>query len=636
MMNSRQRRILEYLSDKKIWIKGKELSRIMGVTDRTIRSDIDLLNQELPGIIESSTREGYQLNYNKYQTYKDLNTDVIPQTPDERSIYIIKILLFSKKRQKIMDLQDELFVSEHTIEGDIKRIRDLIKPYGGLKLVREKNTIFFQGNEHLKRKIYRDLLTNEIKDNFLNINRTALLYSRFDLVQVTKIFEETLNKYNYSVRETAIPMIVVHMGISIERMLSGHYLTDDSINKQVDQRIEFEISKYFYERIIQIVPIKYSITEVRGFANILMGYQNAYHLNDLFEYKNKIVDISKLLDEVTKVLYETFDLDFSMDEDFKNGLHLHIQSLVLRIKNGTVIPNAHLQEIKKSYPLIFEMGLVISRLIGNAFGFELSESEVGFISLHIGAAYDRLSNKKKHQVLLIAPHNRSLSKLTKGKITNMFKERLEIVAIHEYYVEKHIENMNVDLIITTLPIDHNLEVKTVQISMFLNHEDEGTIFRALNELDKEEFNLEFGNQFGTLIDERFFFKDLEKETPEEVIDYMSQKLYENGIVSKDFKDSILDREAMSSTSFSYSIAIPHPLDLKSKQSKVAVALLRKPIQWGSYNVKLVMMLAINEKDSSTMWLFFDWLSETITNPSKMSKLLQSKNRNEFVHWMMDD
>ncbi|MCG4457745.1 HTH domain-containing protein, partial [Erysipelothrix rhusiopathiae] len=67
-MNSRQRRILEYLSYKKIWIKGKELSRIMGVTDRTIRSDIDLLNQELPGIIESSTREGYQLNYNKYQT----------------------------------------------------------------------------------------------------------------------------------------------------------------------------------------------------------------------------------------------------------------------------------------------------------------------------------------------------------------------------------------------------------------------------------------------------------------------------------------------------------------------------------------------------------------------------------------
>lgn len=635
-MNSRQRKILEYLSDQKTWIKGKELSRIVGVTDRTIRSDIDSLNQEHPGIVESSTREGYQIDISKYQSLSYADVDVIPQTPDERSIHIIKILLFSKKRQKIMDLQEELYVSEHTIEGDIKRIRELIKPYVGLKLIREDNSIYFQGNEHVKRKIYRDLLTNEIKDNFLNINRTALLYSRFDLVQVTKVFEDTLEEFNYSVRETAIPMIVVHIGITIERMLSGHYLSLESVNKQAGDGIEFEITKCFFEKITKMVPVEYSEAEARGLANILMGYQNAYHLSETIEYKGKTVDVAKLLDDVTDVLLDTFDLDFSQDNDFKSGLHLHIQSLVLRMKNESVIPNAHLQEVKKSYPLIFEMGLVIGRLIGNAFGFELSESEVGFISLHIGAAYDRLSVKKKHQVLLIAPNNRSLSKLTKGKITNMFKDRLEIAEVSEYYVEKEVINMNIDLIITTLPIDHSLEIETVQISMFVNHEDESKIFRVLNELDKEQFNLEFGNQFGTLIDERFFFKDLDKETPEEVIDYMSQELYENGIVSKHFKESIFDREAMSSTSFIYSIAIPHPLDLESQQSKVAVALLKKPIQWGSYNVKLVMMLAITEEDSATMWLFFDWLSETITNASKMSKLLQSKNRNEFVHWMMND
>lgn len=635
-MNSRQRKILEYLSDQKTWIKGKELSRIVGVTDRTIRSDIDSLNQEHPGIVESSTREGYQIDISKYQSLSYADVDVIPQTPDERSIHIIKILLFSKKRQKIMDLQEELYVSEHTIEGDIKRIRELIKPYVGLKLIREDNSIYFQGNEHVKRKIYRDLLTNEIKDNFLNINRTALLYSRFDLVQVTKVFEDTLEEFNYSVRETAIPMIVVHIGITIERMLSGHYLSLESVNKQTSDGIEFEITKCFFEKITKMVPVEYSEAEARGLANILMGYQNAYHLSETIEYKGKTVDVAKLLDDVTDVLLDTFDLDFSQDNDFKSGLHLHIQSLVLRMKNESVIPNAHLQEVKKSYPLIFEMGLVIGRLIGNAFGFELSESEVGFISLHIGAAYDRLSVKKKHQVLLIAPNNRSLSKLTKGKITNMFKDRLEIAEVSEYYVEKEVINMNIDLIITTLPIDHSLEIETVQISMFVNHEDESKIFRVLNELDKEQFNLEFGNQFGTLIDERFFFKDLDKETPEEVIDYMSQELYENGIVSKHFKESIFDREAMSSTSFIYSIAIPHPLDLESQQSKVAVALLKKPIQWGSYNVKLVMMLAITEEDSATMWLFFDWLSETITNASKMSKLLQSKNRNEFVHWMMND
>ncbi|MDE8055253.1 HTH domain-containing protein [Erysipelothrix rhusiopathiae] len=387
-MNSRQRRILEYLSDKKIWIKGKELSRIMGVTDRTIRSDIDLLNQELPGIVESSTREGYQLNYNKYQTYKDLNTDVIPQTPDERSIYIIKILLFSKKRQKIMDLQDEFFVSEHTIEGDIKRIRDLIKPYGGLKLVREKNTIFFQGNEHLKRKIYRDLLTNEIKDNFLNINRTALLYSRFDLVQVTKIFEETLNKYNYSVRETAIPMIVVHMGISIERMLSGHYLTDDSINKQVDQRIEFEISKYFYERIIQIVPIKYSITEVRGFANILMGYQNAYHLNDLLELSD-IYGVSGMEYRVVKYLQEKINLPLEQD-----GIG---SALFTQKGNGLRIMVAtHMDEVGFYVKKIDEDGYLFLQPVGGIWPHVIMNQEVVVINDHDEEFYGIIGSKAMH------------------------------------------------------------------------------------------------------------------------------------------------------------------------------------------------------------------------------------------------
>ncbi|WZU03159.1 PTS sugar transporter subunit IIA [Erysipelothrix sp. D19-032] len=83
------------------------------------------------------------------------------------------------------------------------------------------------------------------------------------------------------------------------------------------------------------------------------------------------------------------------------------------------------------------------------------------------------------------------------------------------------------------------------------------------------------------------------------------------MVSEHFKQSVLDREKMSSTSFIYAIAIPHPLDLESHQSKVAVAPLKKPIRWGSYDVKLVMLLAITEEDSAKMWLFFDWLSKPL-------------------------
>lgn len=41
IMQMRQKRILEILREKRGWIAGKELSTILSVSDRTIRSDID-------------------------------------------------------------------------------------------------------------------------------------------------------------------------------------------------------------------------------------------------------------------------------------------------------------------------------------------------------------------------------------------------------------------------------------------------------------------------------------------------------------------------------------------------------------------------------------------------------------------
>lgn len=635
-MNSRQKKILQEMSGLDSWIKGKELANTMGVTDRTIRSDIEKINIIIPDIVQSSTRDGYRINLKVYEQSQVNTQSLIPQTPKERTIYIIKSLLFHHKKLKFRELEDELFVSEHTIEGDIKKIREMIKPYGDIKLIREDNSLYLEGNEHVKRKIYRDLLTNEIQGNFLNLNKTAVLYKKFDLIRVTAILEEVLESYKYEMRQTAVPIIIVHIGITIERMLNGNYLASQDLNMNVLGSIEYDIAESFFTRIIKIIPIKFYEEEVIGLATILMGYKNAQLLQDEIQFKGKASNVLLLLDNIITNIQTTFDLDFSKDDSFRNGLHLHIQSLLNRVKNEVVIPNAHLQEVKRSYPLIFEMGLHVGQIIGDSFDFDMSESEAGFIALHIGAAYDRLSEQHKYKVMLIAPNNQSFLKLTKSKIINMFKERMEFTQICEYLVEEDVEDSNLDLIITVLPVVHQLSIPTIQVSMFVNHEDESKIFSALNELDKRRFGMEFSTQFSTLVDERFFFKDLDFDTPQEVIKYMSDQLEKKDIVSSAFRDSVLERESMSSTSFIYSLAIPHPLILESKQSKIVVGILRKPIQWGTYNVKMIMMPAITEEDSSKMWLFFDWLSETITNAEKMTKLMESKNKNEFVHWMMND
>jgi len=45
MLNKRQERIISIFYENKEWITGKELARLLGVSDRTIRSDIDAINE---------------------------------------------------------------------------------------------------------------------------------------------------------------------------------------------------------------------------------------------------------------------------------------------------------------------------------------------------------------------------------------------------------------------------------------------------------------------------------------------------------------------------------------------------------------------------------------------------------------
>lgn len=631
-MNARQAQILEFLKKADGWVKGKDLSTLLMVSDRTIRSDIEKLNQEMPGVIESSTRNGYLMVSDNLRQ----GDMVLPDTPDARAIFIIKQLLFNAKKLSFTDIEDQLFISENTLEGDIKRIRSIVKPYEGLSLLRENRTLSFGGSERIKRKIYRDLLTNELQGNFLNINKTASLYDKFDLLFVTSVFEQTLKQYAYDVRPTAMPMIIVHLGISIERMLNGNYIETNDRTNEIMKTVEYTITKDFYERVTKSIQIDYLESEVVGLASMLMGYKNSSNLEEMVEINGQSYSIDNLISEVITLLKGTFDLDFNQDEDFRNGLHLHIQSLIKRLMKNNVIPNVHLQEIKRTFPLIFEMGISAGRLIGKELDVEISEIEAGFLSLHIGAAYERRALKEKYHCMLIAPSNHSLSKLTKGKITNMFKDRMVITHISEYFVESEVEMSDVDLIITTLPIEHELAIPTIQVSLFLNHEDESRIFATLNDLDKRRFNIEFKTRFGTLIDERFFYTNLDGKSHDEVIKFMAKELEDANIVGRDFTQSVLDRESMSSTSFAYSVAIPHALELNSFQSKISIAILKKPMQWGTYEVKLVLLLAISEEDSALMWSFFDWLSEIIDNTEKLSQLMKSENRNEFVHWIMND
>ena len=96
-MKTRQIKIVDILSERKDWVTGKELSAILEVSDRTIRSDINAINCELKDAIEASVRYGYRLKEDASGVNQIQNDDLIPQSLEERCNFLIKRLFRYKK-----------------------------------------------------------------------------------------------------------------------------------------------------------------------------------------------------------------------------------------------------------------------------------------------------------------------------------------------------------------------------------------------------------------------------------------------------------------------------------------------------------------------------------------------------------
>ena len=231
MLNERQKKIIKILKDNKNWMTGKELSEFLNVSDRTIRSDIEYINRYNNAPIESNVKNGYHLNLEA-----NLNTyigNITPQTSFERCFYIIHELLFKKDGLNLVYLVDKLFVSDSSIENDLKQIKVMLKPYFSLKLVRRKNYIYLEGNEEDKRKLYVNLLLKKIEGNLLNLDFLAAQFTDFDLLDVKKWLESIFKKYSYNVREIEFLVIIIYTGVAIERILCHDYI---KINKEQENK----------------------------------------------------------------------------------------------------------------------------------------------------------------------------------------------------------------------------------------------------------------------------------------------------------------------------------------------------------------------------------------------------------------
>ena len=631
MLTKRQNMIMTIMNNQKDWIVGKDLAKLLNVSDRTIRNDIAAINEFYADtMIESNIRKGYRIQGEKVKRFIEETKKEIPETGEERRWLILKTLV-EHNQVNIYQLADQMCISEFSLENDMNKIRKLLDNYQGLKVIRQSNMLQLSGGEREKRHLYEELISYKISGNLWNLNKVAENFMRFDLLKVKELLKDIFEEFHYQMNEVRIPTLLIHVGVILERNFACHFLKEDEEQQGKYGREEYEISRHFFEKIGARLSLQVREAEICDFAIYLehgkrKGYCEEEQLQGL---------ASDLVQHIIVEIREHFDIDFSEDCEFRLGLEVHTVSLLKRHYANVEIDHTCLEEVKRKYPLIFEMGVWVCKIMEEHLNIIISENEISFIALHLGSAYERANLRRKYRCLLICPHNQTVKDLCIQKIVNRFQDRMEIVGCMSYFEESLIREKNLDLILTTQPVAHALDIETTEISMFFAHTDEAAVFQTLNRLDQIRYRNNFQFFILNLIREEIFTANMAVEEPEKIISDMCDKLYARGYVKENFKEGVLKRERLSPTSFFHGFAIPHNMSHQETiHSAISTAILKQPVQWGSYEVRFVLLLAITEENRNFLKIFFDWLDDIVSNPEKFARLLEVQDYQSFVNTLL--
>ncbi|MFW5795249.1 MAG: BglG family transcription antiterminator [Bacillota bacterium] len=644
LLDSREKKILQILYENKEPLTMSYISKMIGVSSRTIKNDIKSIKKKIESNkLEIVTKRGVgvwlEIKDNEYfkkltRIYRDMLNPILP---DDRHYWIIKKLLNHDGTTSIEDLAAELYVSKSTIVKDLIKVEDYLSDYG-LKIYKKpKHGIRVIGKEKDIRTANADILKNStVKRGEIINEQLKNLLQEIDLELIQKIIQDSEEKFCFILSDISFKGLLIHLGISIRRMYEGKLIRMDQEElKLLQKEREWSIAKFIAKEIADKFKLDINRSEIGYITIHLVGakLQNDIESEKISEehLKNLNSDLYMKLKSIIKSLSKVTGYNFIKDKKLFTGLFLHLRTSIKRTKNNIKLDNPFLKDIKKNYSLAHEIAILATEKLNNFYNFKMNEDEIGYIALHFGAAIERLKkdNKEEKTAVIICATGIGTGQLLLTKFNQLFPN-IKVEKILPLMKSKDIiKRLSPDIILSTVPVKIKGN-KVVCVSPLLNENDIKKIQRVIKS------NMEFcdtssnKSRFLDYIDRELLFLNLEETSRDKIIKKISKRLIDLEFVEEGFYESVLEREKFSSTPIGNLVAIPHPYEGYIKEPKIAIATLKKPIQWGNNKTQIVFMIALDIRIENDFKKIFMEMSDVINSKDIISRLLSASSCEEFM------
>lgn len=653
LLTRRQSNIILHLMNQENYCTIKKLSEIFKVSNRTIRYDLDYIEEWMKDLNINFIRKPKKgikisnINANKEKIREALSSfeDRILSI-QERRLFIMLKLFLTKNYITLQELADRLYVSKNTIANDIDYIDNLFEVNGIILHKRPRYGMCLDGEEEKLRNYFVNLVKSDFQKDFLGNYGFYKLFDESKFKDTINTIKEHEIKIGTQYTEESKKELLIYLLIAVNRIAMGRkiYYSKEMID-EYRSKVEFNIVKDLVVKLEEKYEITFTEGEIIYLMKIFLGAKRRSNIKYKDSYEKVDFEVMSIIEGVVLDIQKTLGVDLSNDIEFINALRLHLQIAVYRLKNNLEITNPLTENIKYRNPFIFEASKKIlgeyEKLIGKSF----PDDEIAYVAMHIGAAFERhKQNGFMPKALLVCGMGLATSNLLKTRLNIMMPEIKLVGPVGVNECKKIIENENIDFVISTRETDIE-NTKVIIVNPLLENEDLNKIKTLIfkNIKRKQLMYLSKQNIYETQ-EKKVFLKDMLKKDSvtlkydcknwREAIFAAADPLLKKGYIIEDYIRAMIEAvEKMGP----YMVIIPgialnHALAEKGVlKDCLSLLTLKETIDFGdkdSEPVKMIIVFGTNK--SNKYFKILTDLIKVLEKKENIKKIYEAENYEEIM------
>ncbi|WP_155971415.1 BglG family transcription antiterminator [Streptococcus ruminantium] len=653
MLSKKEVRLLECLLAKQdTFVSSLELAKLLAVSDRTVRKYVHQLSSSLEvngAHILSKQSKGYCLQIDRpvefemfWQEQLQLKKRITDLTQLEEAVdrqrYILNKLLFEEPIQSLDCLQKELFIGKTTLHSILSDIRKLFASYQ-LELLITRRGIKLEGKEPAIRHFIMDYFFGEGKaQSVYGMVETNLLPDiRFTDLMLIVLDECRDAKLRLS--DFVMQNLVLHIALLLKRMKIGSSLDQFPISNDIQSSKEYQVAG----RIIQRIEKQFQVTIPTEETNYI-----ALHLKvKLTGSPTQVMEVEGRfqhhVESCLRTLSQLTGLELFKDQQLLRGILAHLIPLQTRLENKIQLGNPLTSDIQQQYFEAFELTKSAFATMPELMGYQISDDEWAYLTLHVMAAIERYQGFKKTRVLVVCATGVGSALMLKNRLEKEFSTSLEVVDSVSYHEITEERLRDIDLIISSISLSNLIFLTPViNVSVFLSEKDMEAVRSYLQQVtpvkSEQGEPVLMGEEQARQIAESVFSPQrvlyIQEETSRESVLFQLTMCL-NEAVDSDFVDQFLEqvhvRESYSSVVFGDSLAFPHPALPMSFSEQIVVGICQRSVEWGQgKQVQLVFLLSPSKGRNIHLKYVSPCLVEFVKNGALQERLMKNPSYSELI------